>query len=142
MKIKDCKELRAIAKECNRTAEEVSEIIVENLTEAGIVCGDPIEWGSSLGELAKCADLTIKEVSTFISDLGVSRVQSRHIDMLSRMILLGDGDCPVCGGEMFIIDSDLERCGGDGYSTPYDYEVLSVDKRCPHCGCVIHDADI
>lgn len=48
--------------------------------------------------------------------------------------LIGDGDCPECGGEMEVTDGEYRRTGGDGYLTPPEYSPIWEEKTCRNCG--------
>lgn len=49
-------------------------------------------------------------------------------------ILIGDDDCPECGGEMEVTDGEYKQTGGDGYLTPPEYTPIWEEKTCRHCG--------
>ena len=49
-------------------------------------------------------------------------------------VLIGDDDCPECGGEMEVTDGEYRRTGGDGYLTPPEYSPIWEEKTCRNCG--------
>lgn len=48
--------------------------------------------------------------------------------------MIGDDDCPECGGEMEVTDGEYRRTGGDGYLTPPEYSPIWEEKTCRNCG--------
>lgn len=38
--------------------------------------------------------------------------------------LMGNDDCPECGGEMEVTDGEYKQTGGDGYLTPPEYTAI------------------
>lgn len=51
-----------------------------------------------------------------------------------RLDLVGNGDCPECGGDMEVTDGEYRRTGGDGYITPPEYSPIWEEKTCRNCG--------
>lgn len=48
--------------------------------------------------------------------------------------LMGNEDCPECGGEMEVTDGEYKQTGGDGYLTPPEYTAIWEEMTCTHCG--------
>lgn len=53
--------------------------------------------------------------------------------VLSQLYLIGDFDCPECGGELFIFDGEYSFNQHDYDSEPYE-DVVLESKKCKHCG--------
>ena len=53
--------------------------------------------------------------------------------------LMGNDDCPECGGEMEVTDGESKCTGGDGYIAPYEYTPIWEERTCKHCGHVESD---
>lgn len=51
-----------------------------------------------------------------------------------RLDLMGNEDCPECGGEMEVTDGEYKQTGGDGYLTPPEYTAIWEEMTCTHCG--------
>lgn len=66
--------------------------------------------------------------------IGIYPVRSVHLDALLECVLIGDDDCPECGGEMEVTDGEYRRTGGDGYLTPPEYSPIWEEKTCRNCG--------
>lgn len=93
----------------------------------------PENWGGTIGDCVK-RDIYVSEVVEVIRATGLSVVKSCHYDAFVECILIGDGDCPECGGDMEVTDGESKCTGGDGYITPYEYTLIWEEKTCTHCG--------
>lgn len=96
---------------------------------------DPKFWGCTLFDSIE-RDVPVSDVVGIIKATGISVVRSEHLYAFLKLVLVGKGDYPVCGGEMEVTDADYKCCGGDGYLTPYEYEPIFEEKTCKHCGHV------
>lgn len=59
--------------------------------------------------------------------------RSRNLDAIRNLIVIGNGDCPECGGEMEVEDGDYKELRGD-YLTPSEFTPIWEIKKCVHCG--------
>lgn len=137
MKVKDSKELNELATLSGKPAKQVSDIIVSELLNNKVIEDIPDNWGCSVFD-AISEETTEEQTAqcyTSISEaLGV--YVKKVFAIIPNLVLVGKGDCPVCGGEMEVTDADYKCCGGDGYLTPYEYEPIFEEKTCKHCGHV------
>lgn len=124
-----------LATESGKTANQVSETIVTELINKQIIENISDNWGFPVADCYE-RDVTVVEMVDVIRAIGISPVRSVHLDAFLNLVLVGKGDCPVCGGEMEVTDADYKCCGGDGYLTPYEYEPIFEEKTCKHCGHV------
>ncbi len=70
------------------------------------------------------------EMVDVIRAIGIYPVRSVHLDALLECVLIGDDDCPECGGEMEVTDGKYRRTGGDGYFLPAGiYSPIWEEKR-------------
>lgn len=83
MKIKESEQLKMLATESGKTANQVSETI-----------GD--------------RDVTVVEMVDVIRAIGIYPVRSVHLDALLECVLIGDDDCPECGGEMEVQTASID----------------------------------
>lgn len=135
MRVKESKELNELATLSGKPAKQVFDIIVSELLNKKIIEETPDNWGCPISDCYE-RDITVVEIAGVIRAIGINVVKSVHLDALLECVLIGDGDCPVCGGEMEVTDADYKCCGGDGYLTPYEYEPIFEEKTCKHCGHV------
>lgn len=133
MKVKDSKELNELATLSGKPAKQVSDIIVSELLNKKIIEEMPDNWGCPISACYE-RDVTVVEMVDVIRAIGISPVRSVHLDALLECVLIGDDDCPECGGEMEVTDGEYRRTGGDGYLTPPEYSPIWEEKTCRNCG--------
>ena len=133
MRIQESKYLSSLAKAVNMTEDKLSEALIDELISRGMVCDDEANYGNKLLECFE-PDTTLTDVVNVLNSIGIQDVKSEHINPLLYMIIIGDGECPDCGGEMETVDADYRCTGGDGYSTPLEYEATWEEKYCRNCG--------
>ena len=133
MKIKKSEQLKALATASGKTANQVSDIIVSELIKRQMIEETPENWGGTIGDCVK-RDIYVSEVVEVIRATRLSVVKSNHYDAFVECVLIGNGDCPECGGEMEVTDGEYKQTGGDGYLTPPEYTPLWEQKTCTHCG--------
>lgn len=136
MNIRKDKSLNILAKAAGKNITEVETIIVNQLIQNGIIQDEPDYWGYNLLDCIEC-DVAVTDIVTIINATGISVVRSEHVEALFSLILIGNGECPECGGEMEVVDGEYKCCGGDGYITPLEYMPLWEEKQCCNCGCRI-----
>lgn len=135
MRLKKDDNLAYIAKCANRPIEELSHNIVTTLWEHGAVCDDEENYGCRL------IDCIESEFSIFgILDLlmAVTGLEDITCDMFKTICdctIMGDGDCPECGGEMEYITGECHRTNVGQDEEP-EYTMDSETFRCHACGYV------
>lgn len=137
MRIKESDLLKQLATDSGKTAKQVSEIVVSELLKNKVIEDDPDNWGVSVFDAINkdvTEEQTAKCYAAISEALGV--YLKRVYFIVPDLDLMGNEDCPVCGGEMEVTDADYKCCGGDGYLTPYEYEPIFEEKTCKHCGHV------
>lgn len=133
MRIKESKYLSSLAKEANMTEEQLSKALINELVSRELICDDVANYGNLLLECFE-PDIQVSDVVGLLNSIGIKDVKSNHITWLVFMKIIGDGDCPDCGCEMVTEDADYRYTGGDGYSTPLEYESIWEEKVCRNCG--------
>ena len=133
MKVKESKELTQLATASGKTAKQVSDTIVSELIKNKIIEDVNDNWGCPVTDCYE-RDVTVMEMANVIRAIGISTVRSEHLDALLECVLIGDDDCPECGGELEVTDGEYRCTGGDGYTTPYEYTPIWEEKTCLHCG--------
>lgn len=133
MKIKKDEHLQVLAEASGQPANKVTTKIIAELISNGIIEDDSENWGYPIGE-CYVTDVTVKKMVGVLHAVGITSVHNVHMEALLGCILIGDGDCPECGGEMEPTDGEYHRVGGDGYNTPLEYAPTWEEKTCRHCG--------
>lgn len=138
MKIRESKELRYLANAAGRTTEDAADVMIEAMIKNGITYEDPEVWGQKVGDNLERSinepEVTLKNLVDVVKATGIETVTSRHIEALTNLVLMGDGDCPECGGEMEVIDGSYECEYGDGYYSEREYRPIWETRRCLNCG--------
>lgn len=133
MRVKESKELNELATLSGKPAKQVSDIIVSELLNKKIIEETPDNWGCPISDCYE-RDVTVMEMVDVIWAIGIYPVRPVHLDALLECVLIGDDDCPECGGEMEVTDGEYRRTGGDGYLTPPEYSPIWEEKTCRNCG--------
>ncbi len=135
MNIKESDLLKELATASGKRANQVSDVIVSELLNFKIIDNDAENWGVSVFDAIN-EDVTEEQTAncyTAIAEaLGV--YVKRVFAIVPDLDLIGNGDCPECGGEMEVTDGDYKQTGGDGYLTESEYTALWEEKTCTHCG--------
>lgn len=137
MRIKESKYLSSLAKEANMTEDQLSKALINELVNRELVSDDVSNYGNLLLECFE-PDIQVSDVVGLLNSIGIKDVKSNHITWLVFMKIIGDGDCPDCGCEMVTEDADYRYTGGDGYSTPLEFETTWEKKFCRNCGKIIY----
>lgn len=138
MKIYKNDKLEMLAEAAGRSADEVSTILVAELVSAGIVPDGSEAFATTIEShwMDWFCEKTVEEVVGILRKVGIRVVTCHHINALLGLRFMGEGDCPVCGGVMEVMDAKQVCVSGDGYNSPREYETLWEDLCCPHCGHV------
>lgn len=138
MRIKESEQLKVLATASGKPMNQVAEILISELIKRQMIEETPENWGGTIGECVK-RDIYVSEVVEVIRATGLKVVKSNHYDALVDCVLVGNGDCPECGGEMEVTDGEYKQTGGDGYTTPPEYTAIWEQKTCRNCGHVESD---
>lgn len=140
MKIKESKELIRLAKKAGRSTSKFAAKLVTELVARNVIDNDPDNWGNQLVKCYDGSDTLVFVIAEILQSCGIVDATIDDLAAFDALVLLGDGDCPECGGEMETIDSESKHTFGDGYLTEKEYEVLWETKKCRHCGHIESNA--
>lgn len=137
MKLKNNETLAYVANHCGKPAGTVAVAIIDGLKKAGFLVDDPVNYDCMLSEAIQ-GDATVAAVSEiFKKALGVTVLSCTMWDFICGCVVIGDGDCPECGGEMQLYDYRGHETGHpDPYTEP-EYTTDWEQWRCPICGHII-----
>ena len=133
MRVKESKELNELATVSGKTANRYPTLSFRNYSTKKIIEDTPDNWGCPIADCYE-RDVAVVEMVDVIRAIGISPVRSVHLDAPLECVLIGDDDCPECGGEMEVTDGEYRRTGGDGYLTPPEYSPIWEEKTCRNCG--------
>ena len=115
-------------------AAEVAETLCRKFIDAGLIEDAPIVWGTTVAE--ETFNCLVSDVCKVLCDyLGVASVSSDVFDAFCKVVILGDGDCPECGGKMMLLDTE----GHDEKHPVYGWEWITdcYVFECLNCGEII-----
>lgn len=135
MKFKATAQLKTLANESGLSIMEFSESIIKALFHTKAIEYEDECMGLSVKD-AISEDTQVKTLVDILYNVGIPFVTNTHYNDLMELVLLGDDDCPKCGGKLEVIDGKYRRACGDGYLTPFEYEPEWEDMKCTNCGHV------
>lgn len=110
MRIKESDLLKKLATDSGKTANQVAEIIISELLKNKVIEDTPENWGVSVFDAIN-EDVTEEQTANCyaaISEaLGV--YLKRVYFIVPDLDLMGNDDCPECGGEMEVTDGEYNR---------------------------------
>lgn len=131
MKIAESKELTELSYEANKSTKEVSKAIIDGLMARDIIADDTTFYGILLYDCLD--DVTIGGVYSILSDAGITRPSVDDAKNFLSLYVIGDGDCPECGGEMEVVDGVYQTTQADYDSEP-DSVPIWEERKCSCCG--------
>lgn len=135
MKVNKDNNLMLLASASGLSPEKASENITSELINRGIVEDIPENWGESVFECCN-RDIAVDEVVDVVRSIGINPISCEHLQSLFACTLIGDGDCPVCGGCMEVTDGEYKQVAGFDYDSEPEYEPVWEEKTCKHCGYI------
>lgn len=131
MKIAESKELTLLSYETNKSTKETSKAIISSLMKREIIADDTTFYGILLYDCLD--DIAIGEVNNILSEAGITRPSVDDVKNFLSLYVLGDGDCPECGGEMEVVDGVYQTTQADYDSEP-DSVPIWEERKCSCCG--------
>lgn len=134
MILKQTPQLEALVIASEMTTEQFTKTLISELSDRGIVPINEESYGAQIDWMYNYP-VTVKEFVEILDVLSLPR-QSKYLDQLSRLVLMGDGDCTECGGKM---ETDWNKTQskhifGDGINDEPEYELLYEEQYCESCG--------
>lgn len=136
MILKQDKNLAIIANRAGKAVPDVAYILTNGLLNAGLIKDDEEYYGVALKD---CVDgsTPVATIVDILKHTGMATVNDTAYDAFVECIVMGDGDCPECGGEMELWDCRSHEIPSHDRDVPPDYETDWEQWRCPICGHVI-----
>ena len=119
--------------------EAVAVELCARFIKAGMIEDDPEKWGESV--LRATGPRYVKDVCAVLAGF-LYGDESRSIpadvfDAFCALIVMGDGDCPNCGGELRFVETEGHELKDGDYFTPNSYEIDNYIYECRNCGEII-----
>lgn len=131
MKIAESKELTLLSYETNKSTKETSKAIINDLMKRDIIADDTTFYGILLYDCLD--DVAIGEINNILSEAGITRPSVDDVKNFLSLYVIGDGDCPECGGKMEVVDGVYQTTQSDYDSEP-DSVPIWEERKCSCCG--------
>ncbi len=110
----------------------VGKALCLRFIKKGMLEDVPDYYGASI--LTALGPQYIKDVCEEIKDcLHLERISSDAFDAFCKLTLMGDGDCPHCGGDVEFMETYGHELNDGDYMTPNSYVVDGYVYRCKVC---------
>lgn len=139
MKIKIDDNLKKVAAAINLDAMDLnifSTLLCKKMIVAGLLADEPANYGLAIIQATEKAHV-FDVVSVLIEYLGIPAMKMETFDAFCDCIVMGDGDCPECGGELEFSETEGHELNDGDYYTPNSYEIDNYVYRCRECGAII-----
>ena len=110
-----------------------SDLLCRKMIVETIIADIPDNYGTSVIKAAGKSRV-FDVVSVLIEYLGVSNLDMDTFDAFCNCVVIGDGDCPECGGELEHVENEGHEIKDGDYLTPNTYVVDKYVYRCRECG--------
>ena len=136
MRFKNDKNLKRVAAAKAVRPETVAVELCAALIDAGMIEDPNDNWGESV--LIATGPQYVSDVCAVLSEyLYDDETRSIPVDVFDAfcaLTVMGDGDCPHCGGELKFIETEGHELKDGDYYTPNSYIVDNGVYRCVECG--------
>lgn len=137
MKLKNNETLAFVANYCQRPAAELANAIIDGLIKAGFLTDEPKIYGLMLSEAISGNATVFSVTETIKQALAVPVINSTLWDKVCGCVVMGDGDCPECGGELRFVETEGHEINDGDRLTPNSYEIDKYVYICPVCGSIV-----
>lgn len=104
--------------------------------DAGLLKEDPDNYGRTVAEAM--GELPVSKVASFVSGyLGLKPIPADVFDAFCKLTVMGDGDCPVCGGNLVYDETEGHELNDGDYYTPNSWVPDLYCYHCANCGKII-----
>ena len=135
-KIDDNLKVVAAAMVAPKDPETVAVELCARFVDAGMIENTNENWGESV--LTATGPQYISDVCAVLAGFlygDESRsIPSDVFDAFCAIIVMGDGDCPHCGGELKFIETEGHELNDGDYYTPNSYVIDNYVYECRVCG--------
>lgn len=123
----------AAAKVAPVDPETVAVELCRYMINAGVIEDTNEHWGESV-LICDRSPIRQRYLRLLAGYLGVPRIHTDVFDAFCRLTVVGDGDCPKCGGELIYDETVGHELNDGDYFTPPSYVIDYYVYHCPICG--------
>lgn len=132
MKVQVTKNSVKLASKANVQTSYFCETFAESLLKRGAIGDFTDNYGYSVEE-ALNEETPVTAVVLAIQDAGIENVTCEDYTTALKCLIIGDGECPECGGEMDVIDEE-EKIWQQDYDSEPQHTIIWQEKQCECCG--------
>lgn len=119
--------------------ETVAVELCARFIDAGMIEDTPDNWGESV--LRAAGPQYVSDVFAVLAEYlyydKFHSVPADVFDAFCRLVILGDGNCPHCGGELEFYEKEGHELNDGNHYTPNTYIIDNYVYRCADCGEII-----
>lgn len=139
MKFKIDKNLQRLADEMFADPVVVADKLCKYFIAAGMFADDWSNYGSTVREVV--GKQHVKDFCPLLAGYiygDASRIISSELyDAFCNLTIMGEDDCPYCGGELRFVEIDGHELNDGDYYVPNSYIVDNYIYKCCVCGEII-----
>jgi len=137
MRFKRNKELFEFVKLIDGTTKkDIGRGLCAHLVKTGIIEDTPENYGVSV--LIATGPRYVKDVcaalAEYLYDDETRTIPADVFDAFCRLIVMGNGDCPVCGGNLLYDETEGHELKDGDYYTPNSWVPDLYVYHCANCG--------
>ena len=145
MKFKIDKNLQRIASEIIGPVDlaMVAENLCKRFIDAGMIEDTPDNWGETVFTATgpRYVSDVCKVLAGYLYGDEKHPVPSEIFWAFAAIIIIGDGNCPNCGGELKFVETEGHELKDGDYYTPNSYVIDRYVYHCKECGETIKTID-
>lgn len=112
----------------NNKISPFAEDLCEKLIDAGLLEDDPMFYGEQIINWYDLPD--IKKMTEYLD------IPQKDIHDFEELYMMGEGNCPLCGGELEFVETEGYEYGGSD-DIPPEWIVTNYVYKCANCGEII-----
>ena len=122
-----------------KPVETVAVELCARFADSRMIDNDPDNIGRPVIEAA--GPQYVRDICAILAGyLYFDQTRSIHCDIFDafcRLVIIGDGDCPECGGELQFVETEGHEIKDGDYYTPNSYVIDKYVYRCAECGEIV-----
>lgn len=136
MRFKIDKNLKRVAAAKAASPETVAVELCAALVDAGMIDDAQDNWGESVWEASgqRYVSDVCAVLAEYLYDDEAHSIPSDVFGAFCALVVMGDGGCPHCGGELRFIGTEGHELKDGDYYTPNSYEIDNYIYECRNCG--------
>lgn len=122
-----------------KPVETVAVELCWSLINSGMVYQDPDNIGRTVIEATgpRYVQDICRQLAGYLYFDQTKPINCDVFDAFCRLVIIGDGDCPECGGELQFVETEGHELRDGDYYTPNSYVIDKYVYRCAECGEIV-----